>query len=185
MNDPLVLVLFVTPENRHRAMANLSLALQPLPKNEYYVLECNVREVPEIVEAVRILATPTLIRYWPVPRVEIIGDLSEVEKVRGLLISHNRQDPQLIHKLYAKQDLRHEELADRLREAEIEKWTQLFEHGADRSGTFPFDTMEQLSDWARALGERESQLRHREKFISKRESNFSDGDGDKGRRAKA
>lgn len=185
MNEPLVLAVFVTPENRHRTMANLSLALQPLPQNSYFVLECDVREMPEIVEAVRILATPTLIRYWPLPRVEIIGDLSDIEKVRGLVISPRVHEPQLIHNLYGKQDVRHEELADRLRITETEKWTHLFEHQSDTEGNFPFDTMEQLSGWAKQLGERESRLRHREKFVSKRESNFSDDDSDESRRAEA
>lgn len=181
MAEPLVLALFVTQENRHRAMANLALALEELPSDAYHVFECDVREFPEIVEAVRILATPTLVRYWPLPKLDIIGDLSNVQKVRSVLLTPEIESPQLVHNLYARQNVRHEELADRLRLAEIEKWERIRHESADT----PFSKMDHMSSWAKQLAERELLLRHREKFMDAREAKNSEMDVNESRREKA
>lgn len=178
MAERLVLALFVTQENGHRAMANLALALQSLRSDQYHVFECDVKEYPEIVEEVRVLATPTLIRYWPTPKIEIVGDLSDANNVGRILLSATEHDPVLVHKLYAKQDVRHEELADRLRQAEFEKWENL-----DQSLTsFPFSVMDEMANWAKALAEREARMLHRAKFLAAREANSHHEDVDQPRR---
>ena len=45
----------------------------------------DVRERPEVAEEERILATPLLVRVSPEPARRIVGDLSDVERVRWSL----------------------------------------------------------------------------------------------------
>jgi circadian clock protein KaiB len=145
MTERLVLALFVTPENRHRAMANLSLALETASHKTSHIFECDVREYPEVAETMLILATPCLIRFWPLPRLDIIGDLSDIKHVRELLFGVSATKPVLVHNLYARQDVRHEEIADRLRAAQSGQWRQLTAEQQE----FPFSVMEDFGIWAR------------------------------------
>ena len=80
----LVLTLFVTgttPSSTH-ARALLRSWLQGRPDAVGVRLEViDVRERPDLAEAERVLATPTLIRHKPLPRRKIVGDLSDWETV--------------------------------------------------------------------------------------------------------
>ena len=80
----LVLTLFVTgatPSSTH-ARALLQNWLQRRSDAKGVLLEVvDVRERPDLAEAERVLATPTLIRHKPLPRRKIVGDLSDWETV--------------------------------------------------------------------------------------------------------
>jgi circadian clock protein KaiB len=50
-----------------------------------------VLEQPQVAEAEKILVTPTLIKEFPLPKVRIIGDLSNTHTVLfGLNIPHKQ-----------------------------------------------------------------------------------------------
>jgi circadian clock protein KaiB len=42
----------------------------------------DVRERPDVAEAERVIATPMLVRVSPEPSRRVVGDLSDLEKVR-------------------------------------------------------------------------------------------------------
>jgi circadian clock protein KaiB len=77
-----LLTLFVTggSARSQRAVTNLRQLCDDLgPRCELTIVD--VLERPQLAEDERILATPTLIRRWPLPPRRIIGDLSEVDRV--------------------------------------------------------------------------------------------------------
>ena len=45
----------------------------------------DVLENPEVAEQEQILATPTLIRSEPLPRRQLVGDLTDLQRVREVL----------------------------------------------------------------------------------------------------
>ena len=65
-----------------RAIANLRRLCADVLRNGCDVEVVDVLEQPELAEAERILATPTLIKDFPPPTRRIIGDLSDAERVR-------------------------------------------------------------------------------------------------------
>lgn len=78
-----VLRLFVTGRTA-RADAAIS-TLQRICEDEldgkYELVVVDVLEEPELAEAEKVIATPTLIKRLPPPMRRIIGDLSDREKV--------------------------------------------------------------------------------------------------------
>lgn len=78
-----ILKLFITgqTEKSHKAVANLQRLFDQMGV-EYQLIVVDVLEQPECAEQDRVLATPTLIRVMPLPARRIIGDLSDVERVR-------------------------------------------------------------------------------------------------------
>lgn len=82
----LQLTLYVvgrTPRSE-RAIANLQRICGPnLGRCELTIV--NVLEQPELAEAHRVIATPTLVKRIPPPSKRIIGDLSDIDKVAALL----------------------------------------------------------------------------------------------------
>jgi circadian clock protein KaiB len=77
-----VLTLFITGQTvrSQRAAANLrTLCDQLADRCELNVVD--VLERPQLAEDEKILATPTVIRYRPLPLRRIIGDLSDPAKV--------------------------------------------------------------------------------------------------------
>ncbi len=77
-----VLTLYIAgPSVRsERAVANLRGICERLPgRCELTIVD--VLERPQLAERDRILATPTVIREFPLPRRRIIGDLSDVATV--------------------------------------------------------------------------------------------------------
>jgi circadian clock protein KaiB len=78
-----ILKLYVVSGTRssERAVA----ALQQLGADlagEVAIEVVDVREQPEVAEAERIIATPMLVRVAPEPRRRVVGDLSDLERVR-------------------------------------------------------------------------------------------------------
>jgi circadian clock protein KaiB len=81
-DSPLSLRLYVSGQalNSRTAIRNLDALRKSLDAaTEVEVVD--VREHPDMAEADRILATPTLVRRSPKPVRKIIGDLSDVERV--------------------------------------------------------------------------------------------------------
>ena len=77
-----VLTLFITGQTvrSQRAVANLRALCDKLADRcELNVVD--VLEQPQRAEDEKVLATPTVIRYRPLPLRRVIGDLSDPEKV--------------------------------------------------------------------------------------------------------
>ena len=82
-----VLRLYITGQtpNSERAVANLQRIC-----DEHFAGDCDlavidVLERPEVAEAQRIFATPTLVKEVPGPSRRVIGDLTEIQKVLSSL----------------------------------------------------------------------------------------------------
>jgi circadian clock protein KaiB len=77
--------LFICGENRssRAALDNLKLLGARLGSCELEIVD--VQENPELAELERIVATPTLLRDYPLPRRKIIGDLSDLNTMMLLL----------------------------------------------------------------------------------------------------
>jgi circadian clock protein KaiB len=67
--------------NSARAIENLRKICELELRNQFEVEVIDVLENPEMAEAEKILATPTLVRRLPEPVRKIIGDLSDRERV--------------------------------------------------------------------------------------------------------
>jgi circadian clock protein KaiB len=63
-----------------RAVAALETLRQDLPDVAIDVVD--VRKRPDVAEAERVIATPMLVRVSPGPTRRVVGDLSDLEKVR-------------------------------------------------------------------------------------------------------
>lgn len=67
------------------AIANLGQICERHLKGAYEIEIVDVLEDPARADQAKILATPTLIKLWPLPERRIIGDLSDRDQVlRGL-----------------------------------------------------------------------------------------------------
>jgi circadian clock protein KaiB len=88
MSDKIRLRLYITGQTSRseQAIKNLdSICKQSLQEDICDIEVIDVLEEPEIAEEEKIIATPTLVRLFPLPSRRIIGDLSDREKVfRGL-----------------------------------------------------------------------------------------------------
>jgi hypothetical protein len=141
--DPvkLILGLFTTDENAARVQANLDAALAPLDRSTVSVMTFRIQDMPEVAEIAQIIATPTLIRYWPRPRLRIVGDLSATNEVRKVLLnaSAKEEDVAVIHaeQLAAGVEARLMEAAQQLAVREIylderERFLERREHNAEQ-----------------------------------------------------
>lgn len=86
--DNLVLRLFVAGRTMRseRAIANMRRLIdQSLAQYECSLTIINVIDEPQLAEAERIIATPTLIKDQPLPSRRIIGDLSGADEVLDIL----------------------------------------------------------------------------------------------------
>ncbi|HLC15586.1 MAG TPA: circadian clock protein KaiB [Thermodesulfovibrionia bacterium] len=81
--EKFLLKLFVTGETSRSvlAIANLKRIIERDLNGSYKLVIIDVLKNPQLAEAEKILATPTLIKELPPPVRRIIGDLSETEKV--------------------------------------------------------------------------------------------------------
>ncbi|GFO57238.1 KaiB 1 [Geomonas sp. Red276] len=81
--DKYRLKLFVTGQTSRssRAIANLRRICEHELGTEYELNIIDVLERPQSAEDERILATPTLIKEFPLPVRRIIGDLADTEQV--------------------------------------------------------------------------------------------------------
>jgi circadian clock protein KaiB len=80
------LVLYIRADSPRgqRARAGAEELLATLPGAELTV--CDVRAEPQAAEAARVVATPTLIRVSPGPACRLVGDLSDLQLVRRLVL---------------------------------------------------------------------------------------------------
>lgn len=78
-----ILKLYITGQTprSERAMTNLRRLCEAQLAGRYELVVIDVLERPQLAEAEKILATPTLVREAPPPRRRIIGDLSDTAKV--------------------------------------------------------------------------------------------------------
>lgn len=87
MNDCVNIRLFIAGETSRsqEALANFRQIMERLPDRMIQLEVIDVLEQPERAEQESILATPTLVRGFPLPERRIIGDLRDSERVlRGL-----------------------------------------------------------------------------------------------------
>ena len=82
--DRYSLKLYVTGQSAssERARRNLRRLLEEELSQPYELTIIDVLEQPQLAEADKIFATPTLIKESPPPVRRIVGDLSRTEKVR-------------------------------------------------------------------------------------------------------
>jgi len=74
-----------------RARRELERLRLELEGDRWHIEVIDVMERPDLAEQARILATPVLIRLAPLPRLSMIGDLSDwkvVAEVLELLVGH-------------------------------------------------------------------------------------------------
>lgn len=83
MTDRYLLRLFVmgTSPRADQALANLRRICEEELEGRYDIEVIDVLERPDLAEAEKILATPTLVKKLPPPLRRVIGDLSDKEKV--------------------------------------------------------------------------------------------------------
>ncbi|KAB8320425.1 circadian clock protein KaiB [Tolypothrix campylonemoides VB511288] len=83
MSDKYLLKLYVTgaTDRSQRAISNLIQLCELHLRNRHEIVIIDVLEQPQIAEADKILVTPTLIKEFPLPKVRIIGDLSDTKTV--------------------------------------------------------------------------------------------------------
>jgi circadian clock protein KaiB len=81
--DKYRLKLFITGQTSRssRAITNLRRICEDELGTDYELHIIDVLERPQLAEDQRILATPTLIKEFPLPVRRIIGDLSDTKKV--------------------------------------------------------------------------------------------------------
>lgn len=94
MSTKLLLKLYVTGQtaNSERAINNLKQILKDSLADSYALEIIDVLKKPQLAEEDKILATPALIKAFPLPMRKIIGDLADKEKVLvGLDITMKRE----------------------------------------------------------------------------------------------
>ncbi len=74
-----------------RAIRNLKQLCDKVMINDYELMIIDVLEQPHIAEEEKIIATPTLLKLSPYPQRRIIGDLSDSDKLLGILGVNNEQ----------------------------------------------------------------------------------------------
>jgi len=82
-----VLELFITGNSVRSEMAirNLQKICDESLNNRYQLKVIDVLETPQLAEKAKVLATPTLIKIVPPPIRRLIGDFSDLEKLRYYL----------------------------------------------------------------------------------------------------
>lgn len=91
MMNKVVLKLYVTGHTprAESAIANLRRLCDTALNNQCEVTIIDVLERPDLAEADKILATPTVVRDTPPPRRRVIGDLGDLDLVlAGLGLRH-------------------------------------------------------------------------------------------------
>ncbi len=68
-----------------RAVKNLKQLCDKVMFDDYEIIIIDVLEQPNIAEEEKIIATPTLLKLNPYPQRRIIGDLSDSDKLLGIL----------------------------------------------------------------------------------------------------
>ncbi|MUH01101.1 circadian clock protein KaiB [Scytonema sp. UIC 10036] len=83
MRDRYLLKLYITgyTPRSQQAISNLIQLCELHLKNQHEIIIIDVLEQPLVAEAEKILLTPTLIKEFPLPKVRIVGDLSDTPTV--------------------------------------------------------------------------------------------------------
>jgi circadian clock protein KaiB len=82
-----VLQLFVTGilPNSVRAIGNIKVICEKYLKDRYELEIIDIYQQPDVAIAEDIIAVPVLIKISPFPKVRLVGDLSNTEKVLKVL----------------------------------------------------------------------------------------------------
>jgi len=67
--------------NSSRAVTNLKFFLEEQLKGQYELRIIDVYQQPHVAQTVDIIALPMLVREFPLPRMRLIGDMSNKEKL--------------------------------------------------------------------------------------------------------
>jgi circadian clock protein KaiB len=83
MSEQYLLKLYITgyTPRSQRAISNLIQLCESQLQNRHEIVIIDVLEQPQVAELEKILVTPTLIKEFPLPKVRIIGDLSNTQTV--------------------------------------------------------------------------------------------------------
>ncbi|KAF3889184.1 MULTISPECIES: circadian clock KaiB family protein [Nostocales] len=83
MSDKYLLKLYITgyTQRSRQAISNLIQLCEFYLKNKHEIIIIDVLEQPLVAEGEKILLTPTLIKEFPLPKVRIVGDLSDTQTV--------------------------------------------------------------------------------------------------------
>jgi circadian clock protein KaiB len=86
-DDLFVFNLYVTgaSPNSARAISNLKQLFETHLKNRYELQVIDVYQQPQIAQTVDIIALPLLIRSYPLPERRLVGDMSDIERVKKSL----------------------------------------------------------------------------------------------------
>lgn len=78
--------LFITgaTPNSTRAVRNIKEICEEYLAGRYELLIIDIYQQPELARQEQIIAAPTLLRKWPLPRRQLIGDLSD--RARALAV---------------------------------------------------------------------------------------------------
>lgn len=68
-----------------QAIANLQRLCDQVLQGQCETSIVDVHAQPDVAEREHIVATPTLVRCYPLPRRRVIGDLSDIHKVITIL----------------------------------------------------------------------------------------------------
>lgn len=82
-----VLKLYVcglTPSSQ-QALANVCRLFETESEAAYDLQIVDVLERPDLAERERIMATPSLVKESPLPKESLIGDLSQISRLRSFL----------------------------------------------------------------------------------------------------
>ena len=75
--------------NSSRAITNLKFFLENNLKGQYELEIIDVYQQPHVAKTVDIIALPMLTREFPLPRMRLIGDMSNSEKLLRVLVPFN------------------------------------------------------------------------------------------------
>nr|MCW2728395.1 circadian oscillation regulator KaiB [Aeromicrobium sp.] len=86
-SESYVLTLFVTgaSEMSGRAIANVRALCDAHLPNRYSLEVVDVHRDPSMMSAHDVVAAPTLIKEWPLPKRMLVGDLSDTARVLAAL----------------------------------------------------------------------------------------------------
>jgi circadian clock protein KaiB len=82
-----ILCLFVSGKspNSARAVVNIKAICEKYLKNRYELELIDIYQYPDLAITEEIVALPVLIKKFPIPKVRMVGDLSNTEEVlKGL-----------------------------------------------------------------------------------------------------
>jgi circadian clock protein KaiB len=75
--------------NSSRAVTNLKAFFEKYLESQYELQVIDVYQQPQIAKSVDIIALPLLVRKFPLPERRMVGDMSDVEKIRkNLNLAH-------------------------------------------------------------------------------------------------